>query len=68
MGFLRHPKTTQERRANGRRNWMWIEGFRIKLRPCRNMINLIDTYDDPLRGDWNHRTWKRHRKTQYKLE
>jgi len=68
MGYMRHPRTTQERRANGRRDRLNIEGCVIKLRPSRNMTNLTDTYDDPWRRDWNHRSWKRHRKTQWKTE
>ena len=52
----RRPRTTQERRK-------YEKGF---TRPKRNPANLVDTYDDLLRGDIEVRSWKRHRKTQYK--
>lgn len=67
MGWLRHPKTTQERRANGKRsNFLLIDGYRIRTRPCRNAINLVQVRDDITRRDWEDRSWKRFRKTQYK--
>jgi hypothetical protein len=57
--FLRHPRTTQERRANSK-------GFRheYKVRARRNQKNLVEAWDDI----WNRsqRSWKKHRKTQYK--
>lgn len=65
--MYRHPKTTNERRQCTRRNWLWFDDYRIRLRPSRNQINLPDTYDDVLRNDWGHRSWKRHRKTQYRV-
>ena len=64
--FLRNPHTTQERRMNGRRDLLCIDGYEVRLRAKRNQTNLPNTYDDPMRDDWRHRSWKRHRKTQYK--
>jgi len=52
---LRHPRTTQEKRANGRRG-KWN-------RAKRNSANLADAWDDI----WIHndKSWKSKRKTQY---
>lgn len=66
MGWMRHPRTTQERRANGKRNRLVIGDYVVKLRPSRNMIHLTDTYDDPWRRDGMNRSWKRHRKNQWR--
>lgn len=38
--------------------------FRVKVRAKRR--NLPTLYDDIIRGDYDHRTWKRHRKKQWK--
>lgn len=66
MGWLRHPRTTQERRANGRRGVIEIDEFLIRLRAKRNSYRLPQHWDDIIRGDIEHRTWKRHRRQQYK--
>lgn len=66
MGWLRHPRTTQERRANGKRDILDIDGYKIRLRGKRNLTNLPEAWDDIGRSDWRHHSWKRHRKTQYK--
>ena len=67
MGWLRRPRTTQERRANGKRsNFIDFDGYLVKTRPCRNMANLVCHWDDIIRRDEDDRTWKRHRRTQYK--
>jgi hypothetical protein len=55
--YLRHPKTTQERRKFDKKYG------RRKRCPSR----LPDTYDDMPRSDIEDRSWKRHRKTQYKI-
>ena len=54
-GYLRYPKTTQERRVNGKRG-KWN-------RAKRNARNLPSAWDDL----WVHRekSWKKKRKTQY---
>jgi hypothetical protein len=54
--FLRHPKTTQERR-HVERDWACV-------RPKRR--RLPHTWDDLIRGDLGHRSWKRHRLFQWK--
>jgi hypothetical protein len=67
MGFMRYPSTTQERCANGKRcNIVLIDGYYIPLRARRSMANLVDSYDDQWRTC--QRSWKKHRKTQYKRE
>jgi hypothetical protein len=55
---LRHPRTTQERRATGKRN-KWG-------RAKRNFVNLPNAWDD----FWvkRQRSWKKKRKTQYNPE
>lgn len=42
-----------------------LDGLKIKLRKCRG--DLPTRWDDPIRGDLYERSWKRHRKTQYKV-
>ncbi len=56
MGYYRHPRTTQERRASQ-------DGYG---RPRRNLKNLPNSWDDI----WAERTrcWKAYRKTQYKVK
>lgn len=62
----RLPQTTQERRASSRGEFVDEDGFRIKIRACRNQANLPNSYDDI---PWfAERTWKKHRKTQYKFK
>jgi len=67
MGWLRHPRTTQERRANGKRNFIIWDEYKVPIRASRNMSNLVEAWDDIGRQDLSHRSWKRHRKTQYKV-
>jgi hypothetical protein len=65
--WLRNPRTTQERRVNGKRsNFIEVDGYKIKTRPSRNWCNLVEAWDDIPRKDYKDRSWKRHRKTQYK--
>lgn len=61
---LRHMKTTQERRANGKRHFLEIDDYKIKIRPKRNATNLPEAWDDY----WIDvpKSWKKHRRTQYK--
>ena len=66
--MFRKPRTTQERRANGQRGFLEIDEYRIKLRARRNQRNLVDSYDDLNSTAWRHRTWKRHRKKQWKAK
>ena len=53
-GFLRDMRTTQERRA-------WDEEYG---RAARSAHRLVDAWDDVCRHF--ERSWKRHRRTQYK--
>lgn len=55
-GYYRHPKTTQERRANGKRS-KWA-------RAKRSEPNLPQAYDDISVSD-KGKSWKNKRKTQY---
>lgn len=62
--FLRRPKTTQERRANGTRKER--HEFDYKIRAKRNAKNLVDAWDDictSVSTGWKAQT---KRKTQYK--
>jgi len=63
---LRRMKTTQERRANGKRCFLHIDDYKVKIRPKRNMSNLPEAWDDY----WIYvpKCWKNHRKTQYKQD
>ena len=65
--MLRFPKTTQEKRANGKRCANGIEdhgNYKVKVRAKRSWKQLPDAWDDL----FIHRDkcWKRKRKTQYK--
>lgn len=57
MSYYRHIRTTQERRASQ-------DGWG---RPCRNLHNLPNFWDDIVR-DSPQRSWKKHRRTQYKVK
>lgn len=56
--WLRNMRTTQERRANQ-------DGF---CRAKRRANVLVNAWDDVVRQDMDHRSWKRHRKHQYKVK
>lgn len=61
--WFRQPRTTQERR------WAkaWDdEEFAPKTRCSRNFRNLPNAWDDYTRRDADDRSWKRHRKHQWK--
>jgi hypothetical protein len=67
MGWMRYPRTTAERRASqGRGGEIKIDNYRIKIRARRNVENLTDAWDDGSVSTLGHRSWKRHRKTQWK--
>lgn len=57
MGWLRHPCTTAERRAN-QDGWC-----RLK----RNWKRLSDAWDDIINTSWRNKNWKRARDHQYKV-
>lgn len=59
----RNPKTTQEKRANSGSE---MDDAEPRVRPKRNRKNLPSTYDDLPKND--DRSWKRHRKAQFKLK
>lgn len=63
----RHPRTLQERReTKALHNDEDLEDLNIKIRTRRE--KLPTSWDDIPRGDYDHRSWKRHRKTQYKAD
>lgn len=64
--MLRNIRTTQERRANQGGQWLVWDGHRIKIRGRRT--TLPNAWDDIPRGDWSHRSWKRHRRNQYHVK
>jgi len=66
--MLRYPRTTQERRANGKRQFLEVDGYRIRLRGKRSAANLPTSYDDIFAVEiWKrHRCWKRLRLNQWK--
>lgn len=65
MGWLRHPKTTQERRRWFSDIELIAEYPELKLRNARSARNLPTLYDDIAKDAWRDRSWKRHRDTQY---
>jgi hypothetical protein len=55
------------RTAGLRRDAQFIEGSdEPRIRAKRNSSNLRTTWDDVYRSDWNTKSWKNHRKTQWK--
>lgn len=75
MGWLfRNPHTQQERRVASSHEYRRIEvevhgevkEFRIRIRGKRSVRMLVSALDDLPRGF--QRSWKRHRKTQYRLK
>jgi len=63
--FLRRPKTTQERRANGKRTEQ--RDLEYKIRAKRSGANLVDAWDDictSVSTGWKAQT---KRKKQYKV-
>jgi hypothetical protein len=65
--MLRFPKTTQEKRANGKRCANGIEeygDYKVKIRAKRSWKQLPDAWDDM----FTHTTkcWKKFRKTRYR--
>jgi hypothetical protein len=70
--FFRNPRTQQERRANGNREFRRVEiqvggetlAIPIRIRGKRSQRMLVTAYDDLPRE--RQRSWKKHRWTQYK--
>jgi len=62
--WLRRPRTTNERRASPKRSVICDEGFVVKIRANRNFTNIPNAWDDITTS--SERSWKSHRKTQYK--
>jgi len=62
----RRPQTQAVRRASQQRgNHQIIDGYQVHMRARRNSKNIPNAWDDIMRP-WNVRSWKNHRKTQWK--
>lgn len=61
--YHKQPRTIQERRAYFHDE---ISEYDVRVRLTRNARNLPDPWDDRTRADIRDRSWKKHRKTQYK--
>lgn len=62
--WLRHPRTTQERRAN-----QFVRGEdRVPIRGRRASHMLPQAYDDIQNKSLRSRNWKRLRGTQYRVK
>ncbi len=69
--IFRDPRTQQERRANGSREYRRVEvrvggeilELRIRIRGKRSVRMLVEAWHDLPRG--SQRSWKEHRRTQY---
>ena len=74
MWLYRNPRTQQERRANSNPEYRRVETrvggetleVRIRIRGKRNCRMLVTAYDDLPRQI--QRSWKKHRRTQYKVK
>jgi hypothetical protein len=64
---LRHPRTTNERRAFGLYIDLAREYNELKVKWRRSYKNLVDAWDDILVSSWHDNGWKSHRKTQYRV-
>jgi hypothetical protein len=64
--YMRHPRTTNERRAYFHDE---ISEYQIRVRGRRTSKNLPEAWDDMLRSDtYNHKNWKHHRRHQWKVD
>lgn len=66
--WFRSIKTYVDRRENDFCNEYDEDArfYGVRARAARTSGNLPEPWDDLGRSDWGHRTWKRHRKTQWK--
>ena len=62
----RRPRTTQERRVNGKRDYLDYDEYRVHTRASRNFANLVESRDDVYRVAVRDRSWKRYREHQWK--
>lgn len=68
-GYHRRLRTTQEHRENSFiKHDVDAKEYGVKARGRRSGHNLPNSWDDYGRSDWSHRTWKRHRKHQWKVK
>lgn len=63
MGVLKRPRTHQEQRYT---QDTLGEEFAPSIRAKRNLNNLPDYWDDVYKANLNVKSWKSHRKTQYR--
>lgn len=66
---MRHPRTTQESRANGKRGVLKFDEYHVRIRGKRSTPNLPEAWDDIIKcGYYNkHTSWKKLRTTQYRV-
>ncbi len=66
--YFRNVGTFRERRENDFCNDYDEDAkfYGVRARSARTTGNLPEPWDDISRSDWGHRSWKRHRKTQWK--
>lgn len=66
-GYFRYPGTIQEIKRN-RFDLQdeYVKEYKIKIR--RRRSNIPTAWDDITRSEYNNRSWKRHRKHQWKGE
>lgn len=66
--YFRNVGTFRERRENDFCNDYDEDAkfYGVRARAARTTGNLPEPWDDIGRSDWGHRSWKRHRKTQWK--
>ena len=64
--WMRNPKTTQERRANDVRQFMDVDGVKVKIRAVRLGRHLPSSWDDILIPMPRHKSWKKLRGTKWK--
>jgi len=68
-GYHRRLSTTQERRENSFiKHDVDAKKHGVKARGRRCGHNLPNNWDDLGRSDYGHRSWKRHRKHQWKVK
>lgn len=66
---MRHPRTTQERRVNGKRGVLRFDEYHVHIRGKRSMPNLPEAWDDVVINGYysQHTSWKKLRRTQYRI-
>lgn len=68
--IFRHPRSTQERRAVGRRGVIQHDEYRIFIRGKRRHSQLPDSYDDIIKSNFTNlkRSWKYKTKNRHQYD